>query len=222
MKVIVFAASKGGVAKTTLCYNLAIEAAKKSSVLIADLDPQQSLKEMWSRREELINPRLVSNVTNVSESVKLLKSAGYERKFILVDTPGSFIPVLRSAIAAAHLVVLPMQPSPLDLFAQEAVFDLVQEMGKTDCTMFVLTRADKRSDITKKSVDALKQRTNLPIPIIRQSVDYARSMAKGQAAGEINAEAAKDITGLWDAITAELAAQDLKHIERPADERKIH
>jgi hypothetical protein len=36
---------------------LAIKATKKHQVLIADLDPQRSLKATWEKRAELINPR---------------------------------------------------------------------------------------------------------------------------------------------------------------------
>jgi cellulose biosynthesis protein BcsQ len=38
MKIIVFAATKGGTGKTTSTYNAAIEAANMHQVLIADLD----------------------------------------------------------------------------------------------------------------------------------------------------------------------------------------
>jgi cellulose biosynthesis protein BcsQ len=65
MKTIVFAATKGGTGKSSLAYNVAIAASKRHQVLIADLDPQRSLKAMWERRGELLNPRLVSNVQNL-------------------------------------------------------------------------------------------------------------------------------------------------------------
>jgi chromosome partitioning protein len=222
MKVIVFAASKGGVSKTTLAYNLGIEAAKKHTVLLADMDPQESLKEMWHRRGELINPRLVSNISRLAESIRLLKEAGYDRQFMLVDTPGALIPIIRDAIGAADLVVLPTQPSPLDLFAQEAVADIVSEMGVADRTMYVLTRADKRSDIAKKSMSALKERTSLPVPVIGNRVDYAKAMTMGKAAAEINPDAAKEIAELWESIRSVLAAQDLESIGKPGNEHQIH
>jgi cellulose biosynthesis protein BcsQ len=40
---IIFAASKGGTGKTTLAFNVGMEAAKHGSVYLADLDPQRSL-----------------------------------------------------------------------------------------------------------------------------------------------------------------------------------
>jgi len=54
MKTIVFAASKGGVGKTTLCAALssyASAASKKKRIAIIDLDPQGSLTGWWNQRE---------------------------------------------------------------------------------------------------------------------------------------------------------------------------
>jgi chromosome partitioning protein len=113
VKTIVFAATKGGVGKSTLTYNVAVAASEKHQVLIADLDPQRSLKRMWERRGELLNPRLVSNVSDLGESVKLLTEAGYDKEFMFADTPGSMMPVIRNALLAADLIVSPRKPWPI-------------------------------------------------------------------------------------------------------------
>src|SRR5262245_54567894 len=101
MKVIVFAATKGGTGKTTLTWNVALEAAKRHQVFIADLDPQGSLRAMYEKRGELVNPRLLLNMRDVTQSVSLLKESGYEREFMFVDTPGSMATTIRNAVLAA-------------------------------------------------------------------------------------------------------------------------
>jgi chromosome partitioning protein len=198
MKVVVFAASKGGVAKTTLCYNTALIAAEKSQVFIADLDPQRSLSDIWQRRNEFVNPRLITDVESVAKSVKLLTQAGYDREFMFVDTPGSMMPVITDAIMAADLIVLPTQPSPLDLHAQDAVAARIDKMGLSEKVMFVLTRTSTKAD-TEKAKEYLRLRTRFPILTMSERVDYKRAAEKGQAAWEVSRgkEIKTEISELW-------------------------
>lgn len=203
MKVVVFAASKGGVAKTTLCYNVALMAAQKSQVFLADLDPQGSLQEIWKRRDEFVNPRLITDVSSVSQSVRLLTQAGYDREFMFVDTPGSLMPVITDALEAADLIILPTQPSPLDLHAQDAVAARIERMGLSDKAMFVITRTSTKAD-TEKARDYLKIRTKHPILTIAERADYKRAAEKGQAGWEHNGnkDAKAEVKKLWDAMQA--------------------
>ena len=185
MKVIVFAATKGGVSKTTLCYNVALMAASKSQVFLADLDPQRSLTHMWSKRNEMVNPRLITDVESVAKSVRLLTQAGYDREYMFIDTPGSLMPIITDAIEAADLIVLPTQPSPLDLHAQDAVAARIEKLGLRSKTMFVLTRTSAKAD-TKHAADYLKLRTPFPILTMAERVDYKRAAELGQAGWELS------------------------------------
>ena len=54
-----------------------------------------------------------------------LKRNGLERDFLIVDTPGSFMTIIKDAVTAADCVIIPMQPSPIDILAQEDVLLLV-------------------------------------------------------------------------------------------------
>lgn len=224
MKTIVFAATKGGTGKTTLCFNVAIEAARKHQVLVADLDPQRSLKTMWEKRGEMLNPRLVSNVQSLGQSIKLLCEAGYDREFMFVDTPGSMMPVIRDAIAAADLIVLPVQPSPMDWAAQEAVADLVDSMGLLDRTLFVVNRVEGRSDLVDRTRAFFEMRTRFPIPAIKQRADYARGVETGKAGFEVsnNKDAAKEVRDLWQAIKDAIASAATKQQESQDDRHAIH
>jgi len=207
MKTIVFAATKGGVGKSTLCFNVAIEASKQHQVLMADLDPQKSLTTIFGRRAEMLNPRLVTKVTDLGESVKLLTEAGYGREFMFVDTPGSMVPLIRSALVAADLIVLPLQPSPLDWDAQEAVADLVDSLGLKDRMMVVINRTEGKSDLAKMAAEHFALRTKFPILEIKHRVDYARGAAVGLAGFEVkqNKDAATECRKLWKAMQDALA-----------------
>ena len=136
MKVIVFASSKGGVGKTTLAFNVGIHAARAGAgVQLADVDPQKSLLDVCLRRRdmhELIadNPMILENVDTIARTVADLEASGYARDYLIVDTPGSSMGILREAIAAADVVVVPLQPSPFDYMAQEDVSRLIKALGE--------------------------------------------------------------------------------------------
>jgi chromosome partitioning protein len=200
MKVVTFAQSKGGAGKTTLVHNVSVYAASVNrGVLLADLDPQQSLAKLWDLRGELINPRLVKNVTKVAQSVSLLESAGYDKEFMLVDTPGSFIPVMRDAIEAADVVVLPTRPNPVDLKAAADAIALVEQAGKMPVTVFVLTQTEKGELLeTAKKFLAVYQRPVITMP---KRVEYPRSQDTGRAGCENSKDCRTDIRKVWDAIT---------------------
>ena len=224
MKVIVFAASKGGVGKTTLLYNTAVFAAKTldRSMRMADLDPQKSLKEIWTRSKELTNPRLVSNISIVGEGVKLLTSAGYDKEFLMVDTPGSLFPVISDALAAADLVVLPTKPMPIDLFAQEDVINIVEEMGLLDKALFVLTQAETRSGMIEKARDYLSLKAKHPIAIIPNRVEYSHAAETGGAACEENQQCKKEIERGSKCLRSVTPKTAMTAQKDQADVRKYH
>ena len=206
MKVIVFASSKGGVGKTTLAFNAAIHAANAGvGVQLADRDPQRSLMELCRRRRdtpELVadNPMLLDSVETISSTVRLLTNAGYDREFLIVDTPGSFMEVLREAIGMADVVLVPLRPSPLDLLAQEAVLDMVDAMGKRDRTLIAVNMADARSPLLADTLKAVRPMSPHKPVVIANRQDYARAVITARAGIEINREAAAEISTLWDAI----------------------
>lgn len=206
MKVIVLCATKGGAGKTTLLHNLSVYAASTDGgsrgVLIADKDPQGSLSRLWDLRGELINPRLVKNLGDISESVAMLQSAGYDREFILIDTPGSLLPRIREAVAAADVIVAPTRPNPVDLRAQDDLLAILTEAGKLQKTLFVLTQTEKGDLLTKgmQYLEPHAKSAKTPLLLMPKRVEYPRAQEKGKAACEVNADAKKDIRKIWEEI----------------------
>jgi chromosome partitioning protein len=208
MKTIVLAATKGGTGKTTLAFNIGIEAAKHGTVYFADLDPQKSLKILCERRglDEQGDPLFLDNVETITGAVAALGRSGgrFSRDFLIVDSPGSFMKIIREAIGAADCVVLPVQPSPLDVAAQEDVARVIAELGKSDKAIFVLNRVDARASLlTRETLLRLgKMIPDSPIrPVeVRQRTDFVRAASTGRTGAELNGEARAEITELWKAI----------------------
>ena len=198
MKTIVFAASKGGVGKTTLAFNVAIEAAKHGTVFIADMDPQKSL-ETFTEIRECENPLLLKNVQSIPRAIADLKRTGLARDFLIVDTPGSFMNIIKDAVTAADCVVVPMQPSPVDILAQEDVLLLIDQLGKKSDTLAVLSRVDGRTGIDDVVKRIMSMFSN-PHVTVKNRIAYARALVAGKAGPEIDPACAAEIKTLWEAI----------------------
>lgn len=217
MQTIVFAASKGGVGKTTLAFNIAVEAAKHGSVYLADMDPQKSL-ETFSEIRGGDNPLLLKNVQSVPRAIADLKRNRFERDFLIVDTPGSFMNIIKDAVSAADCIIVPMQPSPIDILAQEDVLLLIDQLGKKSAALPVLSRVDGRTgvaDVVKRVTDMFSQ----PHAAVKNRIAYARALVAGKAAPEIDGACSAEITALWAAIQRVTGADNdsLRHEQASAE-----
>jgi chromosome partitioning protein len=143
---------------------------------------------------------------------------------MFVDTPGSLMHVIRDALSVADCVVLPLQPSPMDWGAQEAVADLVADMGLSDRTLFVINRAEGKSDMVDRAKSFFAMRTKYPIHVIKHRVEYARAVETGKAGYETNKDAGKEIRELWVAIQNVLneSTKAMRQEEMANDRKQLH
>jgi chromosome partitioning protein len=204
MDTIAAIATKGGVGKTTLLFALGIEAAKTKSVFFCDLDPQASLTRLCERRDkqegvDTSNPMLLDGVGNIQEAIAKLNRLGYTRDLLFIDTPGSMMGIIKAAVGVADCVILPVQPSILDMIAQEDAADVVGEVGKDDRLLVILNRVDGRTGVEDSVERATKRFHNKPIKI-NQRVAYARGHIAGLSGAELDKECAREISALWASV----------------------
>lgn len=212
MKTIVLAATKGGTGKSTVAFNLGIEAAKHGSVFWADLDPQKSLTMLSEARDRSGRgeggPVLLDGVKNLETAKADLERSPYARDFLIADTPGSHMAIIANAIRAADVIVLPCQPSPLDIIAQEDIAPLIVELGKSACAVFAVNKVDGRASIADTLERIAPIFPNAPVRI-NQRQAYMRGAINGLSGPEVNPkECGPEISALWAAITATLRKTD--------------
>lgn len=197
MKTIIVTSQKGGSGKTTLATHLAVEAERKGDApaWLVDTDKQGTLS-LWHERREAETPqradvpfsRLAAGLATLAE-----RGAAY----CFIDTAPTISEQSTSLLHLADLVLIPVRPSPADLWAVSETVTLVKEAGKP--FLFVITQAKPQASITAQTVAALSQHGRVAQAFIADRVPYAVAMTGGRTAPELSAKspAAEEIAALW-------------------------
>jgi chromosome partitioning protein len=180
---------KGGVGKTTLAVNIAAAfAAQNKRVLLIDADPQGSALDWAAARQE---PPLFSVVGLPRPSIhKEIAVIGADYDCVVIDGPPRVEGIARSALMASDVVLIPVQPSPYDVWAAQEVVKLIDEVRvykeNLKCC-FVINRKIVNTAIGRDVRDSLAE---YPIPVLKstiaQRVVFAEAVATGRAVGEID------------------------------------
>lgn len=180
---------KGGVGKTTLSVNLAGCLARIGArVLLIDADPQGSALDWAAARQEA---PLFSVVGFPRPTIhKEIAQLGQGYDHIIIDGPPRVTDLARSAIMASDIVVIPVQPSPYDIWAADEVVKLITEARvykENIKSVFVVNRKITNTAIGRDVREALAA---YPVHVLNASVAqrvvFAEAAAQGQAIFEID------------------------------------
>jgi chromosome partitioning protein len=173
---------KGGAGKTTLSIHMAAALARGGArVLLVDADPQGSALD-WSalRQGEPAFPVIGLPKPVLHREVPTL-AAGYDH--VLIDGPPQVADITRSAIMASDLVVIPVQPSPFDVWGARAVVALLAEATMVKPNLkaaFAVMRKVVNTAIGRDVADALAvYRTHVLTAALALRVAFAESIANG-------------------------------------------
>lgn len=206
MRTIVIASRKGGAGKTTVASLVAVEAARAGAgaVAIIDLDPMRGLSLWWEAREAEA-PVLVAVDSTPKAALSAAKSTG--ASLVLIDTPPAAAPVVAEVVAAADLVLVPVQPSPHDLRAVGATVELARKTKRP--LVFVINRTKPRVRLTGEAAIALSQHGTVSPAMLADRAVYAAAAIDGRTAPEIEpaGAAAAEVAELWKYLADRLEAQ---------------
>lgn len=206
--VITFLNLKGGCGKTTLSIHVASTLALAGKkVMLIDADEQMSAVHWAETREQEPLFTITGIPSNtIHKQIKLME-ADYD--FIIVDGPPRTSSVSRSCVVASDLVLIPVTPSPYDVWAANEIIDILDNVKtslvdyKKILSAIIINRKIANTNLGKEVESALAE-YGIPIlkTIIHQRISYAESAANGTSVIEEDPDsiAGKEIRSLVEEI----------------------
>ncbi|WP_419796721.1 MAG: ParA family partition ATPase [Terasakiella sp.] len=199
-KIITIAQQKGGAGKTTVVAQLsAVYAAQKKNVALVDIDPQASLTSWFAERKRTLGEknRIVLSSVGGWRLKNELDRLKQDFDVILVDAPPHAQTEANIAIRYADLLVIPVQPSPMDVWATEPTFKQAKK-EKTEAIV-LLNRIPPRGKLLEK-IKTMLEEDERPMlsATLGNRVAFASSMIDGLGVVESDksSAAAREIKAL--------------------------
>ncbi len=205
MSVIALVGNKGGAGKTTLCINLASALLRRGSTLLLDADPQRSSIQ-W--RDIAGRGDLVEVVDAVEDVQALVRQNRDNHNYLIIDCPPSAqSEQTRLALACSDIAVIPVLPSPLDLWASvhvEQELEWARSVNPDIRALLVVNQLEPRTRLSRLMHDALAE---IALPVaktaIRRRMAYRNAILQGRSvldAGSAASDAAEEIKQLTEEV----------------------
>lgn len=204
MKIIAILNQKGGVGKTTLSTNIACKLhLDGEKVLLVDSDPQGSARDWHSSGDNDVPVIAMDRPTIDKDIVKV----GSQFDWIVIDGAPQLSNMAISSIKCASLVIVPVQPSPYDIWASSDLVDVIKQRRMLNDDQpkayFCISRKIANTTLSKEVEEALQ---GYELPTLKSSTSqriiYAKSAAEGKSVFEMNQsnEAIVEITNIVNEI----------------------
>lgn len=197
---------KGGAGKTTVSTNLACALqAKGLSVLLVDSDPQGSARD-WSASASDDTELPVIIGLDRPGLFKDLKSIGKNYDYVIVDGAPHVRDLSVSAIKMSDYIIIPVQPSPYDIWAAESFVDLIKTRQEIADGKPVASFLISRQIVgTKLSHDVRQAIVDYDLPVMKsftsQRVIYPERATVGLSViGSGDRAAEKEINALTEEV----------------------
>ena len=206
-KIITIAHQKGGVGKSTIAINLAVELNKKFDVTIIDLDYQKSISIFnETRKNNNLNSLNIKYINNKQELINIFKTT---KGIILIDSGGFDSDLNRIALAASDFIITPLSDSLIEIYGLEVFKNILKDLKNINHNIKAHILLNNVNPQAKKTINELKeyiQKNNenfeLLNTIIRRRVAFAKSFETGKSVVELDkkSKAAQEINQLINEI----------------------
>lgn len=210
-KIIAIVNQKGGSGKTTVSMQLAGALARRGNkVLVVDADPQGTATR-WAASADDETPFPASVIGLSAANAKVHREA---KKFIddydylIIDCPpAADSPVPQSALLIADLALVPIIPSPLDMWAAVGIRQVIQNVGDFNDTLqarLVLNQCQPKTTLAQESLEILPE---FGLPLARTKIQhrqvYRQSAVFGQSVHNLGNKAQAAIAEI-ESLTSEV------------------
>ena len=198
MPVIALVGNKGGAGKTTLTVNLAVGLGRMGRVVILDTDPQGSSAQWRSIAEDDLLPEVISATTELVSQVERLRQ---NHDYIVVDCPPSVqAPQTLAILQVSDLALIPVQPSPFDLWASIHIENAVVQARTSNPALralLVINQLEPRTTLSQLMREALAE---IQVPVANTSIQrravYRGSALEGRSVYSMGKRGAAAVTEL--------------------------
>lgn len=167
MPVIVVVGNKGGAGKTTLSVNLAAGLARQSDIAVVDADPQGSARQWRSIADDDAVPVYEAGSELAAQVAEL--SRQYDH--IVIDCPPSVqAPQTSTVLQLGDLALIPVQPSPVDLWATVHIERAISEAHTINPALralLVINQHESRTTLSRIVREALAE---IALPVANTAV----------------------------------------------------
>lgn len=208
-RTIALANLKGGCGKSTLALNLAAGLVRRGSTTLVDADPQGALLHWadWAGSDGDL-PALLQAGKNPGA---VLGQAVQDSHYVVVDCPPSVdMDITGQCLQQADLVLIPVLPSPLDLWASAGTVAAVERARQDNPGLrawLVLNQTEPRSAMSRAIGGAV---ASLDVPVldtrIRRRAAYRTSAVEGRSVYQLGARGAAAMNEIEDLIQEVLQA----------------
>lgn len=210
-RVITISHQKGGVGKSTVALNLAVELSKEFNVGVVDLDHQRSMTIFQSIREGRGLEKL--EVIVVQDDNELMHVMNNFDGILIIDSGGFDSDLNRIAMLGSDMIITPVSNSLIELYGLEKFKLIIEELQEiqSDLKAHILLNNISPTAITlvedlKNFLTSDNENFQVIQGIMRQRIDYRKSFEYGQSVVEMDPEskAANEIRTIVANVKAEL------------------
>jgi chromosome partitioning protein len=205
MAIIAVVGNKGGAGKTTLCVNIAAGLSKKASIAMIDADPQGSALQWRAIAGNNVDFPVYAPTFSLREQAKNYAASS---DYVLIDCPPSVHAQQTLAVLEfADFALIPVQPSPVDLWATvhiEKAINEAREVNPAMRALLVINQLETRTTLSRLVREVLSE-IELPVAetAIRRRAVYRNSALEGKSVFDMGKRGA-DATAELDSLIREV------------------
>lgn len=202
--IIVVSHQKGGVGKSTISYNLAVELNRKFDVEMIDLDVQQTVSAYNNLRKIMGQTPLPIKIFRIDDDLIDYINNVIDEKIVIIDSGGFDSSLNRISILAADFLITPVSTEFTEILGLQKYEEILQELQKLSSEKIITNVLLNKVNPNQKNFDELiefidsSEHFKMMDTIVRRRVDFANSVAHGFTVKELdkNSDSAKELKHL--------------------------